>query len=555
VGKSRVANEMAAEAAAGGGAAGEREEVALVELAPLADPAQVPARVAGMLGLAEEPAHDLGARLMAHLARRRLLLVLDNCEHLVGACADLAHELLSTCPQVRVLSTSQIRLQVPGETTWVLAPLVVPPLGVRLVEDVLASDAGALFVARASAARPGLLVDDADGAVIARLCRRLDGLPLALELAAAHARLRSLDEIARELDVRFDLLAGGPRTGPAHHQTLRATLDWSYGGFTDGQARLLARLSVFAGGFDFEAARAVASDDPDDAPTLYRDLTDLVDASLVQADSNRRVTRYGLLEAVRHHARERLETSGEAALRSQRHLAWATSLAEAAAPELGGARQRELLDHLEQEHANLRAALAWAVSGDAARSALPLAAALGRYWEVRGHLCEGRAWLDRALADPQRPPELASARARALGAAAALAQRQGADDVARSWLEESLTIHRVGGDLAGEAAALHGLGLLDARTGDVSSARSRYLNSLAIGRQLGAVEVVATALANLGWLAQCQADFATARTLLMESLQALGERRWDAAAAEGRVLAPEAVVGEARRHLRPGPGH
>lgn len=521
VGKSRLALELAHQMA------GEGTEVALVELAPLVEPSRVSARVAEVLGLAEGAGGDLAESLVAHVASRQLLVVLDNCEHLADACAELAHTLLSSCPGVRVLVTSQVRLGVAGETAWVLAPLGVPPVGESRVEDVLTCEAAALFVARARAARPGLALTAAAADALVRLCRRLDGLPLALELAAAHARLLSVEEIAAGLDDRFDLLAGGARTGPIRHQTLRAALEWSHALLTPSQARLLARVSVFAGGFTLEAALAVVSGD--DRSGLYPDLVGLVDASLVQADTRLPVTRFGLLETVRHDAAERLEASGEAFELRRRHLAWATSLAERTAPELEGAGQRDGLDRLEAEHANLTAALSWATSPDAPGSALALASALGRFWEIRGRLSEGRRWLRRVLDDdalsPVRAPALAPVRARALVAAAALAQRQGDDLVARSWLEESLVIHRKGGDLAGEAGDLHGLGLLDARAGDVSSARSRYLNSLAIGRQIGVTSVVATSLANLGWLAYNQADVRTASTLLQESLRLYRDER------------------------------
>lgn len=541
VGKSRLALEVADQEAEDG------IEVVLVELAPLADPQRVAGAVAETLGLAEGPGGDVVLGLVSHLADRRILLVLDNCEHLVEACATLTHALLRTCPGVRILATSQTRLRVAGEITWALAPLGIPTGAEDQLAGVLATEAGALFAARAEAARSDLDLSDADTDALAQVCRRLDGLPLALELAAAHARLLSVGEIAAGLDGRLDLLSDGDPTGPSRHQTLRATLDWSHGRLSERQSRLLARLSVFAGGFTLDAALDVVSDDEADRSGLYADLVGLADASLVQADLRHRVARYGLLEIVRHDAAERLKASGESPARHDRLLSWATSLAEEVAPALEGAGQREELDRLAAEHANLAAALAWGSSGAAPGAALALVAALGRYWEVRGHLGEGRAWSAQVLADPSIPTTLAPVRAWALGAAAGLAQRQGDDGAARGRLEESLDIHRNAGDLAGEAATLHGLGLLDARAGDVSSARSRYLNSLAIGRQLGAPAIVATALANLGWLAQGQADFSTAATLLEESLRLF--RREGAAYGTAWSLYFLGRVAEAQGHL------
>lgn len=547
VGKSRLAIEVAHQEAEGG------VEVVLVELAALADPDRVATTLAEILGLAEGTGDDVVLGLVAHLARRRLLLVLDNCEHLVDACARLTHTVLGTCPGIRILTTSQTRLRVAGETTWVLAPLRLPTIGDDQLGGVMATEAAALFVARAEAARPDLVLTDADAGALALVCRRLDGLPLALELAAAHARLLSLTEIAAGLDLRFDLLSEGDPTRPSRQQTLRATLDWSHGRLTERQSRLMARLSVFAGGFTLDSALAVASDGEPDRPGLYADLVGLADASLVQVDLGHGAARYGLLETVRHDAAERLEELGELPVRHDRLLGWATALAEGLAPALEGAGQREGLDRLAAEHANLEAALVWGTSGAAPGAALVLVAALGRYWEVRGHLSEGRAWSARVLANPSLPADRAPARARALGAAASLAQRQGDDDAARGWLEESLAILRSTGDLAGEAATLHGLGLLDARAGDVSSARSRYLNSLAIGRQLGGTGIVATTLTNLGWLAQGQADFVTAGTLLEEGLALFRAEGANYGMAWslyflGRIAEAQADLSGARRH-------
>ncbi|MDQ3306153.1 MAG: AAA family ATPase, partial [Actinomycetota bacterium] len=362
VGKSRLALEVARELEgedADTAATDAVDGVALVELAPLADPQRVPGQVAHVLGLVESAGVDAQRSLVAHLARRRLLLVLDNCEHLVEACAELAQVLLASCPGLRILATSQSRLRVAGEATFTLTPLPVPRSGTVTAEEAAASEAVRLFLARAGEARIGAVLTEDNASAVAQICLRLDGLPLALELAASQVPKLSMEEIAAGLDDRFRLLADGPGTAPTRHQALRATLDWAHERLSDAEARLLARLSVFSGGFTLAAAEAVVPE-ADGGNDVFPLLSALVDASLVQADPRTRVTRYGLLESVRAYAGERLERSGEAPELRRRHLEWATSLAEEVAPELEGPAQRVGLDRLQAEHANLAAALAWA---------------------------------------------------------------------------------------------------------------------------------------------------------------------------------------------------
>ena len=511
VGKSRLAVQVAAEVA------GDFDDGAvLVELAPLADPELLPLQALAALGLREEVGRTPGQTLAGYLGDRRLLLLLDNCEHLVSACAALVDGLLRTCPRISVLATSREPLGVPGEVAW-RVPSLAPDAAV------------ALFAERARWAGGTFSLTPGNEATVAHLCRRLDGIPLALELAAARVGMLSVEEIAGRLDDRFRLLSGGARTAAPRQQTLRATVDWTYDALPTPERALFNRLAVFASAFTLEAAERVGAGDHVPRRDVLEVLSGLVNKSLVLAEPADGRTRYRLLETMRHYARERLAESGEALTVRAAHLAWATALAEEAEPALDGADQRRWLELLETEHDNLRAGLTWAVSGGEAEPALRLAGALGRFWEVRGHLSEGRAWLEAALAvtppsgpagptGPTGPDAVPGLRAKALNWVGILAQRQGDYPAARTAYEESLSVRRRLNDLLGIAAALCGLGNVAALQGDLATARERYRESLALGRELGDDQVVAASVGNLGWVADTGGDPTSARALYEEAL-------------------------------------
>ena len=392
----------------------------LVELAPLADPARLPHAVAAALGVREAPGAPLVAALVAALRPQALLLVLDNCEHQLDACAALAQHLLDACPALRILATSREPLQIAGEQQLPIAPLAAPPLEAGASPDGLAGyPAVELFVARAKAVAPDFRLTAENTAAVGQVCARLGGIPLALELAAARVRVLAPHQLAARLDDALGLLAGGIRAVPTRQQTLRATLDWSHGLLTAPEEILFRRLAVLAGGCDLGAAEAIASDPAEDEPAppagsgqvLRRPevldlLARLVDKSLVVAQPGRdgaagaRVARYGLLEPLRQYAWERLGAAGEAAPLGRRHAAHYLALAEQAEPGWYGPAQAAWLDRLEQEHDNLRAALRyWFDRGDAAH-ALRLGAALWWFWFNRGHWAEGHRWLTDLLALP-----------------------------------------------------------------------------------------------------------------------------------------------------------
>jgi len=396
----------------------------LAELAVLADPARVPQAVAAAAGVPEDPARPLLAVLADALRPRRLLLLLDNCEHLVGACARLADALLRACPGLTVLATSREPLSIAAEAAWPVPPLAVPDAGKPPPGGTAARyEAVRLFRDRAAAARPTFRLTRRNAPAVAQLCARLDGLPLALELAAARVRVLPVAELAARLEDRFRLLTGGSRAAPARQQTLRATLDWSYDLLSEPERALFRRLAVFAAGWTMAAAEAVGADADGQgiAPGEVLDLlTGLLDKSLVTADEQPDGTaRYRLLETVRQYAQERLAAGGEAEVVQRRHAAFFLGLAEAAAPELLGGRQTAWLDRLEREHDNLRAALEWLTERGAVEAGLRLGNAVGPFWLTRGYLQEPRERLERLLALPGA--EGTSLRARVLVGTAGLA--------------------------------------------------------------------------------------------------------------------------------------
>ncbi len=376
----------------------------LVELASLADPALVAQAVAAVLGVREEPGRPLSATLAAYLQPKALLLLLDNCEHLVGACAEQCTGLLRTCPKLRILASSREGLAVAGETTYRVPSLSVPDLEHLPVPEQLAGyEAVQLFLERARARRPEFSLSAKNARAVALICARLDGMPLAIELAAARVSVLPVEGIAARLDDRFRLLTGGPRSALPRQQTLRATLDWSHDLLSDRERLLLRWLSVFAGGWTLEQAEEVCAGQGIEAWEVLDVLGSLVNKSLILPEERDGEAHYWLLETIREYALERLAMSGEQVEFRRRHAGYYLRLAEAAEPELHGPQQGRWLNQLEIEHDNLRAALAWSLGGGAPESGLRLAAALCDFWLRLGHLSEGRTWIEQALLELEEP--------------------------------------------------------------------------------------------------------------------------------------------------------
>ena len=540
VGKTRLAMEAAAALLAAGGGPDSApgggpypDGVRWVDLGSLADGALVPRAALAAVGGREGPGRPPLAALAEALTPRRLLLVLDNCEHLADACAALADALLEACPGVRLLATSREPLGVAGEAAWRVPSLAVPELPDRRrpepAERLAGYEAVRLFTTRAGAARPGFAVTPHNAAAVAEVCRRLDGLPLALELAAARVRVLNPAQLAARLGDRFRLLTGGGRTAPPRQQTLRATLDWSHDLLSEADRALLRRLAVFAGGFALPAAEAVGGGAPLAAGDVLDGLTRLLDRSLVQleADAGGRrggrrgaEARYRLLETVREYALEQLEASGEAAALRARHAEHYLALEEGQPDRIGRPRastgpEPASRARLVRELDDVRAALRWCLEHGAAERALAFAVGpLWRAWFLGGHLVEARRWLDELLAAGEDLP--ASLRAAGHFGAGTCAQFMGDHGEARARLETSVALSRQAGEAPTQA--LTALGRARWLDGDDRGAEAAIREGLAGAEAAGDGVRVASDLRDLSLVARTQGDYPQARALLERSV-------------------------------------
>jgi len=432
-----------------------------VELAPISEPELVPQAVARALMVTEEPDRPLVETLARDLASTEMLLVLDNCEHLIGACSYLADTLLRSCPDLKILATSRETLGIARERPWLVPVLSLPdPDHPPTLERLASYGAVSLFVERGQAATSAFELTESNAATVARLCCRLDGMPLAIELAAARMRVLSVEQITKRLEDPLGLLSSGSRIMDTRHRTLRATLEWSHELLDQTERTVLRRLSVFAEGWDLEAAEAVCSGDGIEAVEVLDLLSGLVDKSLVvSVPGAEGVLRYGMLEPVRQFATEKLEESGEAEGVRERHARYYLALAEEA--ELDLKEQGAWLDRLGPEHANFRGALSWTFEPDddeeRAQLGLRLAAALakGRFWAAHG-LNEGIGWLEKGLQRSSAAPR--SVRAKALDEGGYLMIWRGDYEKGVALLEESYTISREIGDNLRIVGALFQLG-------------------------------------------------------------------------------------------------
>jgi len=498
----------------------------LVELAPLADPALVPQTVGVALSIREEGGRPILAMLTDSLRTKNLLLVLDNCEHLVAACAQLVETLLRLCPTLHILATSREALGVAGETTYLVPPLTLPAVNRPLdLETLIQSEAGRLFVERAARASPGFAMTDQDATAVAQVCHRLDGLPLAIELAAVRVKMLTVEQIVERLEDRFHLLTGGSRTALPRHQALSALIEWSYDLLSEAERALLRRLSVFAGGWALEAAEAVCGDGGAGGTLQASDvlelLTQLVNKSLVVVEREAgRAARYRMLETIREYALEQLAASGGAETVRRKHAESFLALAQEAEPQLASAARGVWLERLKVEHDNLRAALRWAKENGEALIGLQLAGALHWFWWFQGYLSEGRGWAEGALAQTGAlgvglPT---AARAKALWSAGDLTWLQGDYAAARILLEESLAIAQALGPSGKQnlAYALLVLGLVVRDQGDPVAARPLLEEGVATCREIGDRWALALSLVSLGRTVTLSGDPAAARSILEE---------------------------------------
>lgn len=532
-GKTRLGIEVAASLLATGMFT---DGIWLVELAPLDDPTLLSQLVASALSIREASGRPLTETLLAYLGPKSALLILDNCEHLVYGCAHLAQTVLSTCPELKILATSREALNIPGETLWLVPSLSLPApetlhstdKAVSFVQELIRYEAIRLFVERAAAGLTGFSLSQQNALAVAQICQRLDGIPLALELAAARVKVLSVEQIAGRLDDSLRLLTAGSRISLLRQQTLRATIEWSYNLLSEQERALFRQLAVFAGGFTLMAAEGVCGGEQVEKEAVLDLLSQLVDKSLVVRQARDGEARYHFLETIRQYARSLLEAEELAGLQ-QKHAKFFLALAEAIEPKLNDPDRHTWLERLEIEHDNLRAALQWAVGTREAEGqagfqpgsyALPLAGALWWFWFHRGYWSEGRKWFAQALATGGRVGALATSeeRAKALLGAGMLAWAQGDHPVARSQLEESVALYRQLSDQQNLGQALQFLGQEFLGQGDLVLARSLAAEAVQIFRQTGDLFGLAVSLVTEGIAAQLQGESTAAQSFLAESV-------------------------------------
>lgn len=500
-----------------------------VDLAPLSDPARVNQAVARALGIVEEAGRPLIDTLITALEARTLLLVLDNCEHLLETCADLAHALLSACPALCILTTSRQALAVIGEQVYQVPTLPVPPLEEATLEkdphSLMEYEAIRLFVDRAARVNSLFRLNRRNASVVADICRQLDGIPLAIEMAAARLRSLTVGEIQTRLADRFRLLTSGFRGVLPRQKTLRAAVDWSYDLLTPAEQRALCRLSVFAGGWTREAAEAIAGASEEGTaeatPWEMADLlASLVEKSLVLSrEDEEGGFRYGVLETIRQYAWERLEISGERETVRRRQRDYFLMLLKENGAKRSAVERERWFTVLEEEHDNLHLAMTFCLEGTGSgEQGLGFGVMLWRFWLLRGHLSEGRGYLSALLAHPQAQAQT-KVRADALNGAGVLAFAQSDYAAARALHLEGLQIYRALEDRQGVAFSLSNMGNVAATLSDFTSARRLYDESLEISRELGNRQSIGNILNNLGNAAMEQGDYDAARPLLEESLE------------------------------------
>ena len=532
--------------------------VRLVELAPLSEGGLVPRAVAEAVGATEQPGRPIDDVLVAYLRDREMLLITDNCEHLAGATARLVDVLLDSCPRLRILATSRELLGVAGELNWPVPSLSVPDEQSSTIEAVEAHEATRLFTARASNRRQNFSVTPENAGAVATICRRLDGIPLAIELAAARIGSLSARQLAQRLGSSLDLLSGG-RTAVPRHRTLEAALDWSHELLDEQEQVLFRRLAVFMGGWTLEAAENVSGLEEG----TFEPLSGLVDKSLVSIEAPADAIRYRMLEPIRQYAQQKLEDSGEAEATRRRHAEFFLALTEEAEPELIGPGQIEWFARLDAELGNIRAALSWSLEHDETGLALRLAGALWAYWFGRGYFGEGRRWLEASLA--AEAPGSVAARVKSLDALGRLANWQGEmdrveavvqeglrlsagaevevrvvaslreamGDVARvredyeraeEWYQGGLALCRDAGDMWISIWILGGMTNLALARDDYRRAEEIFEEAIALARELGDALALGTFLNGLSYVYVLQGDYPRATTMCEEAVALLRDR-------------------------------
>ena len=511
-GKTRLAQEVARDLTSA-----YQDGVWLVELAAVAEGSLVGGTVAEVLGVPEQPGRAPGVTLVDALREKDILLVLDNCEHVVEGVASLAELLLRACPRLRILTTSREILGAAGEVFWQAPPLSGPdPTNEYTTEELEGYESVRLFVQRARYRNPAFVLTDQNAVAVAEICAKLEGIPLAIELAAARVGF-SVHEIARRLDNSLKLLTSGNRTAVPRQRTLRGALDWSHDLLSEPDRLLFRRLSAFAGGWSLEAAEVVGAGDGIEEQEVLDLLSQLVDKSLVLAvAAEDGSVRYRLLEPVRQYARERLRKSSETKAVRLRHARWCLELVEKARGGLQGHEQASWVGLMQKEHANAQAALSWSLEAEP-ETALRLAASLGYFWYRYGRIGEGRHWLEAVLARTDGVES--DTRAKTLRLAGVLSEESGLYERAEKLHEQGLALYRRLGNEEGVAASLTSLGALAYAVGDLERAMLLTQESLVLKRELGDERALMSSRNNLGEMMQKAGNLAEAQALFEENLE------------------------------------
>ncbi|MFW9975291.1 MAG: tetratricopeptide repeat protein [Candidatus Thorarchaeota archaeon] len=489
--------------------------VYLVLLEVISDPELVVPIIARTLGVTETREHTLFDSLKAFLFQKKILLLLDNFEQVLPAASKIA-DLLEVCPRTKILVTSRSPLRLRAERELPVPPLELPPSKqISHLQPLSQYSAVQLFIQRAQSVKPDFRVTNENAPAIAEICYRLDGLPLAIELASARIRMLSPNALLQRLEHSFEVLRSGTRDSPERQQTLYSAIEWSYNLLNEHEKRLLRRLSVFVGGWTFEAADAICNADDDQRIDIFDGFEKLVDLNLIKSPQEVNGNlRLNILETIREFSHQRLIKSGETDVIRRHQARFYLALVEQAEPELRAHSQTRWVNQLDSEYGNIRAVLEWTRQHDA-ELGLKMCGALWRFWEMHSYIGEGRVWLETFSKLSLTPTKL---RGKVLTAAAALAVYQGDFTVARTHVEEALSIHQYLDDKHGIAGAYNELGLIASYQGDYAIARQFLEQSLAIKRDLGDAWSIANSINNLGLLAGYQKDYASAYSLHKESL-------------------------------------
>jgi predicted ATPase/DNA-binding XRE family transcriptional regulator len=491
-----------------------------LDLASLIDPALVPNTLAGMVGLRESTELTPTNLLINYFRSRTALVIFDNCEHVIESCSQLVHSLLSICENLSILATSREALRVAGEIAHSVPSLEIPRLGAELTTDTLREfEALRLFAERGAVALPGFLINSHNALIVARICDRLDGIPLAIELAAARVNVLTVEQILTRLNEQFNLLTGGLRSALPRHQTLHAAMEWSYNLLSEKEQIVFRRLAVFSGGWILEAAEIVCSGNGIDAIEVLDLLSHLVNKSLVYVETVQGQIRYRRLKMIRDHALAMLKRSNEMRVVCRRHLTYFAELVYEAERNFKGPDEASWYGRLDTELDNVRVALTWFGGLEYVDERLRFAAGLWRYWKNRGKTTEGRGHIQHILDSlPLGPSRRTAACARALTAVGALAYYEADFSFSEQSRKEALSIYRILDDKAGIADCLNGLGNAAISQGNYNEARTFYEESLVIRQELEDKWGVARIIGNLGLLAYFQGNYDQAYSFHMESL-------------------------------------